>query len=895
IIALISIFKSGNVYLPLDQHASEDRLVGALTESGAKIIITSENNRVLLERIQANHKLSLKLILLDEFVDSSHNSQIVLSEWGTDKYEQAIIKSDSLQRSNPDVQFTPDTTAYIFFTSGSTGKPKGIKGVHKSLSHYIHWHKSEWDINEESSVCQLAPLTFDASLKDIFPALIAGAKLCIVPESIRGNVGELVNWLQDNKITHLQTVPSIFRLITKSLNENNIVLKSLQQVVLAGEKLYGQDIHEWKSSQNGSSAKLANMYGLTETTILKTRFNTENWQGEPGEVIPVGTAIGNTMIAVINDDRLCTNGEIGEVYIKSPFVTAGYLEENLNESLFVQNPLNNEKDIICRTGDLGRMKSDGDLEILGRNDEQVKIHGVRVELEGVRTMLYKIEGIKEVELVIYQNDNLNNELLCYYTGTELEADSLRKMLSQSLPTSHLPSHNIWLEEFPLNLNGKVDRQALPRPDQIVGSASFEPPQGVVEERLAELWRKVLGRKEISRNDSFFAIGGSSLKVIQLISWIYKEHEVQLVINDIFEHPELRSQALLIEQSRHAEYFPISKTQDRDLYVLSPAQLRHWLLEQHENEALPFNSLSLLKFTGDLNYEVLNKAFETLVARHETLRTIFIQKGGTPYQRVLSLEESGFTIRREDLRGVESPEAEARQRAREVRLTPFKLDKEPMIRVSIYQLSEDEHVLMIAAHHIIIDEWSVHLMARELGALYNAYLHGESNPLTALPVQYRDYTEWLQNRLAGSETDAHRSYWLDRFSGPFPTLDLATDYKRPEVRSFRGAEYRSQVPADQLVKLNALTKEHGATLFMGLYAVLTALLYRYTGKRDIVIGTPVAGRDHPDLENLIGVFLNVLALRTRFEEQESFAGLLSRIRQTTLEGFEHQMYPFDHLL
>ncbi|HYF31426.1 MAG TPA: amino acid adenylation domain-containing protein, partial [Chitinophagaceae bacterium] len=470
--SMLAIFKAGGIYVPADILFARRRLQQLFRETNPQVLIAVSEHRDQVIQMLGDVQAQVPNLLLFGGSDNSLLGGLQIDSGGLigmEKPEPELLelKNDGTYKTstkklsqypvhNPALDIDNEAANYIFYTSGSTGNGKGIVGSHRSLTHYVHWHIREFNITEGDRISQLAPVTFDASLKDILPALCAGATLCIPSPHRRRNMGLLAEWLPN--ATVLQTVPSMFRLITRSLQQP---LPRLRQVVLAGERLFGRDVTKWKEV-NGTTARISNLYGLTETTILKSCYHVEQKEWQAGEVIPVGYPISNTMLAVLNEDEVCEEGEIGEIYIKTPFMTRGYLDQSLNETMFVQNPLvSDRRDIVCRTGDIGRWRSDGSLEVLGRKDEQVKIHGVRVELNEVRKAVLEVEGTEQVELVVHQDEEYGQELIAYYTGQKRTAEAWRLELSATLNEQLMPGYFVWLQEFPLNINGKVDRKQLP--------------------------------------------------------------------------------------------------------------------------------------------------------------------------------------------------------------------------------------------------------------------------------------------------------------------------------------------------------------------------------------------------------------------------------------------------
>ncbi|UPK71698.1 non-ribosomal peptide synthetase [Chitinophaga filiformis] len=908
-VAMLACFKTNQVYVPLDIDQAPARVLQMLELTTPAVLITFSEDLDKLQQFLLQRKVQIPLLIglpaaahtlladlqLDASMIETQETGYTLARLTGDSYICETLTLSAFSTTLPDVAQQADDSNYIFFTSGSTGTPKGILGCHESLSHYIHWHAAELRIDESARISQLAPVTFDASLKDILTALSSGATLCIPDPAVRYQLPALAKWLYNSGITLLQTVPSLFRLITRAMKEQQLILPQLKYVVLAGEKLYGKDVLNWRAVA-GEQAVIYNMYGLTETIILKSAYRIPHWEWQPGEVIPVGKAISNTQLAVINESGLCTGGEIGDVYIKSPYVSKGYINQEHVQTLFVQNPLvKDREDIVCRTGDLGRYRADGMLELLGRRDEQVKIHGVRVELDAVKSSMLKQEGVDQVELVVYQDDDFQQELICYYTGNPRKDGDLRELLAEELPVSHLPAHYVWLSSFPLNINGKVDRKRLPRPEQLLAGQQFDAPHAGLEQQLLTTWQAILGITNISRDASFFVNGGSSLKAIQLISRIYKEHDVQLSIADIFKHTSIAGQAALIREARKAVFQSIRPVAVQDHYALSYSQRRLWLQSQRLQDAQPFNGLETYRLKGELNREALTAAFYTVLERHESLRTVFILHNGEPKQKVISLAESGFTISFQDISTSEDIDGLIAQRQQEVVEKPYDLEKGPLLRIVLLQTAPAAFTLLFGIHHIISDEWSMQLMIKELLLLYNAYHDGQGNPLAPLQLQYKDYAAWQIAQVENSEHSLHRKYWLEHLGGEIQALLLPVDRQRPQVPTYRGAQYHFSIDRERSVAFQAYLNKKEVTLFMGLVALVKTLLFRYTGQSDIIIGTPVAGREHTELEDQVGYYLNTLALRTQIDGNAGFSALLEAVKHSAVNGFQHQSYPFDLLV
>ncbi|CAM1365647.1 hypothetical protein TSEDIMI_310009 [Tenacibaculum sediminilitoris] len=604
------------------------------------------------------------------------------------------------------------------------------------------------------------------------------------------------------------------------------------------------------------------------------------------------------MIAVVNDSGLSMWGEIGEVYIKSPYTSKGYLDAGLTNHLFVQNPLViDSEDIVCKTGDIGRYDAEGNLEILGRIDDQIKLHGVRVELDGIRSALLNLEAIGQVELIVH-NDNTVDSLLCYYSGREYSVSELRESLSLTLDRSSIPDYFVYLEEFPLTLNGKVDKRALPKPSELLKGSNYEAPEGAIEESLSLIWSSLLSvpSTSIGRKDSFFDLGGSSLKAMQLITQIYKKHDVQLSVGEIFNYPNLKAQALLISESQGALYSSIPRVELQDDYALSHAQRRLWVQEtQQQKGENTYNIFMRYQMEGVLQVESLRQALMQVIDRHESLRTIFILKGGEPRQKIQSIDEQSFVLEVIDLQEEKNSKAVIDAEVQKLVCYSFDLQNGPLMKVKLLKLAPERHMLLFATHHIISDEWSLQIFVKEILTIYNALQANETSNLAPLAIQYKDYVVWKAQKLTATGTESHHDFWMKQFEGEIPTLLIPTDFPRPALQTFNGSELEFEFSEDIARKFKNLLQEHNTTLFMGLLSVVKTILYHYSGQEDIIVGTPIAGREHPDLEGQIGYYLNTLALRSQFDPATRYIDFLSQIKQTALEAFEHQEYPFDMLI
>jgi len=894
--SMLAVFKSGSIFLPMDLAFSRKRLEQIFRETYDGIILTTEYIKddlvVLLRELGVNVRY---LIVVGP------DGQLSLYDGQLDGITS--IQEGPAWDADPALDISGDDSCYIFYTSGSTGDGKAILGAHAGVGHFIHWEMGEFAVDASFRVSQLTAPTFDASLRDVFISLATGGTLCIPAGEIRSDPSRLLAWLAASQITLMHCVPSLFRVLVRELqtgDARDYDPGALRYILMAGELLYAKDILGWRKHM-GDRTELVNLYGPTETVMVKTFYRIGHVPENPAYIIPAGKPISNTTVAIIRNGSLCNAGEIGEVYIKTPFMSKGYYgKEALTAESFVQNPLQpDEKDIVYKTGDLGRYLPDGNIEVLGRLDSQVKVNGIRIELVEIEQAMLELEDITGAAVKTYKADDNLLTLIAYYTGKEKDPSDLRDALSRSLIRQMIPGFFVHLDEFPLTLNGKVDKKNLPLPQEIlIGDMHFEAPVGKVEESLAACWKEILGLPRVGRNISFFSLGGHSLRAIQLVSRIHKEMGISLKIADIFTHRTIQELAAFLSESLTNEYASIAPAPVQEHYPLSSSQRRLWVLSQFEGSNVAYNMPGIYILDGELDVPALDFAFSSMIARHEILRTVFREDpSGEIRQHILSPEQSVFHIDFRDLSREKDREEKIRAIVRKEIAKPFDLSEGPLLRVILCQSGNMDWVFIYVMHHIISDAWSMEIFFDELLSYYDAFGRGKDRieVLKPLPVQYKDYAVWQRRQLDEDVFQVHKDYWLQHLEGELPVLDLPTDVPRPATRTFRGDAIRRRIGAELAGKIRSLGREQDATLFMTLFTAVNILLYRYTDQQDIVVGSPVAGRDHLDLEGQIGFYINTLALRTCLEDMDSFKTLLEKVRQVTLKGYEHQAYPFDELV
>lgn len=893
--SVLGIFKAGGVYLPVDINLAEAGLRQVFSDCQPGILIAGEENAAAVKSLVVKHGLDIKYLIV-----CSAGNPVIYRKDGI-KFLKENTDFSSFSSANPELISEPDDSNYIFYTSGSTGVAKAILGCHKGLGHFINWEIGEFGLDDTCTSSFLSQFTFDASLRDIFVPLCAGGTLCIPSAETKTNTLQLLEWINENNISLVHCVPSLFRLMVKELESFNYrdnIAQHLQYILMAGEPLYAKDINNWRTVM-GDKTELVNLYGTSETTMAKTFHRIKQIPGDSAQAIHVGKPISNTVVAVFNGSTPCSPGEIGEIYIKTPFMTKGYYNnDQQTKEVFVQNPLVTDRtDIMHKTGDFGKYNEDGTIEVLGRKDEQVKVNGIRVELGEIRKKVSGIEHIEEVEVIAIKKNDMGNDLVCYYTGKNYNTDELKELLKATLNQNITPAYFIHLEKFPLTLNGKIDKKALPRPEELViREEDYVPSQGEIEHQLEAMWVEILGLKKTGRAVSFFKIGGNSIKAMQLISKIYKAFHVEVKITEIFSNQTIQKLAELIQDTGQKQQFSgITPSEQREHYDLSLAQKGVYLACQAGTDHIAYNIPLSYQLEGRLNAGNFIKAFETLVSRHESLRTTFFMNGGVPVQKVHEATSFSFTVEYTDLRDDSNNSETARRMADEQATAVFELENGPLIKASLLRLADENYVFLLTMHHIISDGWSMEMLVYEIVTLYNAFNDGKTNPLSPLRIQYKDYVAWQKKQMTDEAMAKSREYWFSQFEDELPSTKLPADFPRSGTPDFEGAAKNYRISRSLTKSIKQFCAESDSTLFMFLLNAVNILVYRYTSQKDIVLGSPISGRSHSDLEDQIGLFVNMLVFRTKVRSEMTFAELLAAVKDNATEAYQHSMYPFAQLV
>ncbi len=854
IVGIMAVLKAGSAYLPIDPLYPEARIRYMLEDSGTEILLTQTE---VLDKVQFSGKI-------------------------LDLKNESLYQGDA---ANIAPLNFPDDMAYVIYTSGTTGMPKGVIIEHRNvlnltagLNRHIY---GKYDRNLK--VALVAPYVFDASVKQIFPTLMLGHTLCIVPEEARLDGMSLLRYYKEHSVDVSDGTPAHIRFLENAMLDGADVL-TVKHFIIGGEALGIETVKSFYDRITGEKPRITNVYGPTECCVDSTLFSIDYETAAGLNSIPIGVPLNNVQVYILGKDReVLPLGAAGELYISGDGVGRGYLNRmELTEQKFVENPFV-PGSRMYRTGDLARWLPDGTIEFLGRIDYQVKIRGYRIELGEIENRLLTHESVREAA-VIDREDGYGTKYLCaYIAGKEdLTTGELREFLLRDLPEYMVPSYFIQLEKLPLTFNGKLDRKALPEPEgRIDTGVEYEKPEGMVEEKLAKIWQEVLKIEKIGRMDNFFELGGHSLKATVLVSRIHKEFNINIPLKAIFAGPTIKEAAEYIKNAKVDIYASIKPVEKAEYYPMSSAQKRVYVLGQLEDSRTVYNMPGAVMIEGGVDGLKTETAFKKLIKRHETLRTSFEMMDGEPLQRVH--DEADFCVSCKEAPG------ETTEDLLNEFIKPFDLSKAPLLRVELVKTGENSHVLLFDMHHIISDGVSMEILIREFIALY------EETNLNPLRLQYRDYSAWQNQMYEDGTLKKQEDYWLKTFEGEIPVLNLPLDYKRPAVQSFEGDRIRFHLSQEVSQKLRGVARENGATMYMVLLAAYNTLLYKYTGQEDIIVGSPIAGRPHADLQNIIGMFVNTLAMRNYPQGEKTFEEFLAEVREMALGAYENQDYPFEELV
>ncbi len=870
VIAILGVLKAGCAYVPLDPSLPVARLAYMVGDACPTCIIAD---------------------IVDAAKEKSV-SDIPVLRWDTLDYE--VFPSAPMPESPQ-----PDDLAYIIYTSGSTGQPKGVMVGHRQVARLLFCESFDFDFGPSDTWTLFHGTHFDFSVWELWGALLRGGKLVVLPHETAIDPEALLTVLMEQQVTVLNQVPTMFAQLWETLaaRQNSPDL-ALRYVIFGGEALQPATLAGFKKAY--PATRLVNMYGITETTVHVTYKEIEAKEISEG-LSNIGRVLPTLRICLLaSDGALTPQGAVGEIAVGGAGVALGYLDRpELTAERFIEDP-HQPGSRLYLSGDLGVMNEQGDLLYVGRKDQQVKVRGYRIEPGEIAHTLMVQAEVTGAAVTVCDDTDGDKMLVAYVTGKDsLPIAQLREGLSDVLPQYMVPAHIVQVEALPYTTNGKLDMNALPAPTaaSVLGGDQYVAPRDEVEQALVAAYEEVLGIKPVGIHDNFFDIGGHSLKGTRLITRIYQHFQKQLPLRKLFQNPTVAAlaEALKAVQVEEVGQDEIPPAGEHPHFPLSPAQRRMWLLDKIEEDSIAYNLSGVYTLDGSLNTDAFYDAFRYLVDRHEILRTVFETVGGKPVQRVIPAKMFEFEIPVRALEEQSDAENQIAASARQEMTIPFDLEQGPLFRAALIRHSSQQYLLFFSIHHIIADGWSMQLLIKSLFEAYNAFLSDTSPQESPLSIQYKDYASWVHNQMAGKGFAQSQSYWHQQLSGALPVLALPTDHARPVVKSYKGATYHLQLGPSLSKALYNVAQQHGVSLYMALLSVSYALFHRYTTQEDIIVGSPVAGRQHTALENQLGMFVNTLVLRQHLNGALSFAELLAAVKDTVLEALDHQAYPFEQLV
>ena len=872
IVGVLGILKAGGAYVPLNPDHPQERLATQLADSNSALLITSG---------APDGEFAEEFAFARELIDLQRDR-----DW---------LESESTH--NPARVTAAENLVYVIYTSGSTGVPKGVAVRHQNLINYTKFILDYLKVDAPLTFATVSTITADLGNTVIFSALLSGGCLHVIDYNTSMESDLLRNYFVKHRVDVLKIVPSHLGALLATQPDGGIL--PAKYLILGGEAL------TWDLLQGLSrldhTCRIINHYGPTETTVGSLTFRVDdNDASRYSATVPIGRPIANTRCYILDRrQRPVPLGVSGELYIGGAGVAAGYLNRPAETAdRFIPDLFSSDFDgRLYRTGDLARYLPDYNIEFLGRADRQVKVRGYRVELDEIEAVLSRHTGVRQAVVALNRDQAGQERIVAYLVSAPAAQEQLKAALKQKLPDYMVPSVFVFLKSLPLTPNGKVDRARLPAPDDSrVGlQMDFVAPRSQVEKELAAIWATLLKLDAVGVHDNFFDLGGHSLLATQLVSRVRREFRVEVPLRSLFETPTVAALAEKLERSTPDDTSTIKPRANRESAQVSFAQQRLWFLDQLEDNNALYNVPRALRLAGSLDIDALQRALNELVSRHEPFRTHFESADGTLRQIISDRAEIALTL--SDLSHLphEEREAQAQGVTQEEATRPFDLARGPVIRAHLLRLDEREHILLLTTHHIVSDAWSAGILFRELGELYNAFSQRKPSPLAPLPVQYADFAEWQRTWLQNEVLEQQVSYWRDKLQGMTGILELPTDYARATAEGSHGA-YRSLTLSKTLSeRLGELSKREGATLFMTMLAAFQILLWRYSDQEDIAVGSPIAGRNREEIENLIGFFINTLVLRTDLSGNPTFRELLEQVKDTALAAYAHQDLPFEKLV
>jgi amino acid adenylation domain-containing protein/non-ribosomal peptide synthase protein (TIGR01720 family) len=857
IVAVLAILKAGGVYVPLSQELPEKRLEYMAVNAGAKLLLT---DRASASKIAS---ITIPALLLEDAACAAQSS-------------------DPLPTT-----CTADSPAHIIYTSGSTGNPKGVLGTHGATVNRAEWMLREFPFGPGERASHITSMAFIRGIWELFTPLCAGVPVVLFDRDTVKEPARFLAVMREQRVSRVVTAPSLMRSLLDQLADNGETLEGLKFWFVSGEAL-SVDIAR-RADRALPATRVVNLYGSTE--VLSDVLFCDVREQAHAASVPLGKAIDNVAVTIVDSQHNpVPDGVVGQLVVTGRCVALGYegLEE-LTKRQFIETPHGRG----YRTGDLGRVLPCGNVEYLGRIDHQIKIRGYRIEPGEIEAQLNRLDAVASAVVVPRQVAGetrfvaylVLDRTACSIAGDGERLGRVKQELKAVLPDYMIPAAFTVLQELPLTVNGKVNRKALPEPD-LQAAVEFVEPATPTQHVVAAIWREVLKLDKVSITADFFELGGHSLLATRVASAVAQKTEKKLTVRNIFEHSTVEALAAFLDtQSTQSELAAIPRVSRQEPLVLSFAQQRLWFIDRLEEGSAQYNMPFALRLRGNLRTDALQHALDEIIRRHEVIRTTYHLHGEKGVQVIHPAEP--LPIRLVDLTEVGESAVEALLREEAAR--PFDLASDHMLRVQLLTLAADDHILLFTMHHIASDGWSIGVLVNELVTLY------QNAELPPLPVQYADYAAWQRGRMDGAELERQLAYWKRQLAGAPSVHSLPLDRPRPAQQQFTGRTHRTRLGKGMLTALNELAGQHQATLFMVLETAFALLVSRWSGVADVVVGTPVAGRTHRDVEPLIGFFVNTLVLRSEIAEEQTFAQLLESGRKSVLDAFANQDISFEMLV
>ncbi len=882
VVAVLAVLKTGAAYLPIDPRLPAERVAHLLLDATPVVLVTTGDCAAPAVGTR------VPVLLLDD--------PAVRADLATRP------GNGPLHCRRP----APESPAYAIYTSGSTGRPKGVVVPHANVVRLFtrthHW----FGFDQHDVWTLFHSYAFDFSVWELWGALLHGGRLVVVPEDVARSPEDFLRLLADEGVTVLNQTPSAFYPLARADAEHPQVSArlALRTVVFGGEALDVARLADWYTRHRDNAPRLVNMYGITETTVHVTYAPLDRATAAAGAASPIGKGIPDLRTYLL-DGALAPvpPGAVGEMYVAGEGVARGYLgRPGLTATRFVADPFGRPGSRMYRTGDRARWRTDGTLEYLGRADQQVKIRGYRIEPGEIEAALRSHPRVAAATVGAYEDASGTRRLVAHVVGVRGEeaadppaAAELRAHLERVLPAHMVPAAYVPLSALPLTVNGKLDRHALPvpGPDGFAAGADRTPPRTRAERLVAAAWADVLDAAEVGAGDDFFALGGDSILAVRVTSRLRTAFGADVSPRLLFTHPTVAALAAALGDPPAAPATPADGVRPADPKTPPPltyAQQRLWFLDRFEPGSTEYTTLSVLRLRGRLDEAALRTALNGLVDRHEALRTTFAEQDGRARQVVHPPHPVDLPL--DDLTGAADVSAALDELLEREADTAFDLAAGPLLRPRLARLAPDEHVLVLALHHIVTDGWSLGVLGRDLGELYSAAHEARAAELPELTVRYTDFAAWQRARTDRAEEDL--AHWCRTLDGLTP-LELPTDRPRPAVRTREGALVTFVLPAALIDRLREVGRGADATLYMTLLAACQVLLARWAGQQDVAVGTVTAGRERPELHDVVGMFVNTLVLRGRVRPGMSFRELLAKARTTVLTAFAHQEVPFERLV